>query len=426
MKAAPRWPRLRVRTIWLTVALGALLAAWSVVLFRSWKVTEEAEARMLPPRTHATSKSATTPAPTTAGVELKRGPWGELEVTRITIAPPKGFAAKFKAWNSKVWYFRDANSPEKVDAILKDAGIDEAMRAAILKTCAPEPEVNGMIAKPEVATVVALKPEPREKLYRVLGREPRNHAQADTFRYLEDGVDEWLQSKALSPATIAMVRGMTYQRGNLVLFSDASQVISTLPDEAMHAELFRMLSRQSAVMARLRIGPNTDLKALADYWGQRGREEKVLPVLESMASVPGGCAIDIAQLLPRFARERLYTYPEPSNPDNVASPYNCHWSSMNFFNETPDDKFLDPVAVARELGLHYRQVNYDYQFGDVIFFENSEHGGIHSVVYLADDIVFSKNGGTITAPWKLAQLSNLVTYYESMGHLTLKAFRRDN
>ena len=38
---------------------------------------------------------------------------------------------------------------------------------------------------------------------------------------------------------------------------------------------------------------------------------------------------------------------------------------------------------------------------------------VHSATYLADDVVFTKNGGIFTQPWTYMKLSDLVTYYNT-------------
>ena len=52
---------------------------------------------------------------------------------------------------------------------------------------------------------------------------------------------------------------------------------------------------------------------------------------------------------------------------------------------------------------------------------------IRSAVYLADDIVFTKNGSTVYYPWMLSSISDLVKMYSFMvpqgQQLTITYFR---
>jgi hypothetical protein len=66
----------------------------------------------------------------------------------------------------------------------------------------------------------------------------------------------------------------------------------------------------------------------------------------------------------------------------------------------------------------------NYAFGDVILFMASEKEAIHSAVYLADDIVFTKNGSSERSPWILMKMENLTAYYQTSIDLKIRGFRR--
>src|SRR6185369_1143907 len=101
--------------------------------------------------------------------------------------------------------------------------------------------------------------------------------------------------------------------------------------------------------------------------------------------------VSLLYFLPQFARQRLYTYPMPSKPGDPAM--DCHWSTMNFFNETPDDRFTNPAFTGQFLNENYYTIAKANHYGDLIFFlDRTGNTAIHSAVYLADDIVFTKNG----------------------------------
>ncbi len=42
---------------------------------------------------------------------------------------------------------------------------------------------------------------------------------------------------------------------------------------------------------------------------------------------------------------------------------------------------------------------------------NADFMKIHSAVYIADDICFTKNGGTAVRPWMLSTISDLLEQY---------------
>ena len=49
--------------------------------------------------------------------------------------------------------------------------------------------------------------------------------------------------------------------------------------------------------------------------------------------------------------------------------------------------------------------------GDIVAFLDGEGNLFHTVVYIADDLVFSKNGVSAMAPWTLMQLDDVKSYY---------------
>ena len=53
----------------------------------------------------------------------------------------------------------------------------------------------------------------------------------------------------------------------------------------------------------------------------------------------------------------------------------------------------------------------DPRYGDIAFFSKPGGGVVHSAVYLADDIYYTKNGSTFTYPWMLETLTDLLKQY---------------
>jgi len=140
-----------------------------------------------------------------------------------------------------------------------------------------------------------------------------------------------------------------------------------------------------------------------------------------LKDVPDG-RLGLVYLLPQFARQRLYTFPMPSRPGDPA--INCHWSAMNFFNEVPDDHFADPTYTANFLQKNYYPVAKPTKYGDIILFlDGYSSDVIHSAVYLADDLVFTKNGNNLEQPWMIMHMKDLMAKYESDGPGRILAYR---
>jgi hypothetical protein len=174
------------------------------------------------------------------------------------------------------------------------------------------------------------------------------------------------------------------------------------------------LSRQSAVLVRLCIRPDTDLDALAAYWGKVPNVHftDIRPMLQALKGLPKGGAVSLVYLLPRFARDRLYTYQLPPAPGEPIM--DCHWSTFNFCNETPDNRFSSPAECGRNIDQDFYNVGQPGACGDVVLFTDDKGHIGHSAVYLADDLVFTKNGYNYMMPWTIMRIPDLHAMYPNL------------
>jgi hypothetical protein len=133
----------------------------------------------------------------------------------------------------------------------------------------------------------------------------------------------------------------------------------------------------------------------------------------------------VTELLPEFARARLYSFPalEGASPNGR---YDCHWTTFNFWSRIPDDDFTRSDYVASRINSDYHVVEKSDQLGDVILLINAKGEGIHSATYVADDIVFTKNGSSMAAPWIFVNLQDLLTYYETNGAVKKVILRKNS
>jgi hypothetical protein len=204
-------------------------------------------------------------------------------------------------------------------------------------------------------------------------------------------------------------------------------ILRQLPDEAERLHLVKALSHQSAVLMGIRVWPDTDIDKLLGYWTWPGgvRLMNARPLLESLQRQRNGGAAGILYFLPPFARARLYTYPLPSQTGDPTM--DCHWSTMNFFNETPDNRFSDPAYTVAYLKNNFYKIAGATAYGDRIFLLDKNGNAIHSAVYLADDIVFTKNGNNFAQPWMLMHLKDLLAEYTSDEQPEIAVYRnKDN
>jgi hypothetical protein len=410
---------LRLSTLRVVGLAALLILPWVIVFSRpatAWRHGPGAAA--------TTSTTAASPATTTAAQPLPAGPWGELEYTPITIEPPADAVHRFESADTSRWYIRDCTTGE-LAARLKDAGVGEVQRNALVAAASPDRVGNGVLIRPDAETLAALAPDVRSALYGMLAADPRN-AQSEPFRHPVAGPD-WFAQSGLAADTVALVRKYVYRRGDFESFADISAVLPSIAEPDERARLFRTLASQTALIVRLRVRPDSDLPALVTYWGRGHLERDVAPLLESLAKVPGGGTVDVDQLLPAFPRARLNTYPPPVNVDgSVQGIFDCHWTSLNFWNTVPDTTLTDGAIAARQFDTAYHKIEKPTQLGDVIMLCPPDGTGIHSAVFIGGDVIFTKNGASITAPWILARLPDVVSYYETVGPLKMLTFRRND
>lgn len=158
-----------------------------------------------------------------------------------------------------------------------------------------------------------------------------------------------------------------------------------------------------------------------DYWGYPNRQNEIEPLLTAVATEPDG--ISIISFLPVFARTHLYTY-IPLAQFNDGLKRDCHWASFNFFNDPPDNRFAVTGNMSSIVPVEYGSVKSPTRLGDVILFFNGDTL-IHSCVYIADDVVFTKNGAGVGVPFIIEKLDDVVSYYrEQWGSVRLAFCRK--
>jgi len=353
-------------------------------------------------------------------------PWGELSVRDIKIKPPEEYLAfEIQHITPPAWNF-DGTSVDRVRQVMLASGLTQAQVNNALVPSKISVSASTVSVRPDNELVASLPPQTRAKLYHELGRNAENEHMKFPFSYAPGEFEEAFASEKISPVVTAMVKKLLYPRGKLQCFSDYELVLLQIHDKAEQMRLLSVLSSQTAVMGGVRIHPDTDLDKLMGYWTWPGgvRAKDVEPLLESQKSVPDG-RVGLVYLLPQFARQRLYTFPMPSRAGDPAM--DCHWTTMNFFNEVPDDRFTDPAYTVKYLEKNYYQIANPSKYGDIILFlEGDSNNAIHSAVYLCDDIVFTKNGNNMAQPWMLMHLKDLTTKYESDGPGRMLVYRNRN
>ena len=215
-----------------------------------------------------------------------------------------------------------------------------------------------------------------------------------------------------SPEARRIVEPLIYRDGAFLHFADIELVRSQIKDPDQLRRVAKTLLRQATVLVRLSVRDPSEVPGLAEYWGRGGRRTDLRPLLESVAGAGPDHSIDIVHLLPAFARNHLYRYPQLTAADlNQSLLANCLWTALNFFTVVPENRFLELPVALETLKRDYFIVQSGFQLGDVIAFLDEEGDLFHVAVYLADDLVFSKNGTSPVSPWIIMPLDRVKGYY---------------
>jgi hypothetical protein len=339
----------------------------------------------------------------------KVGSWGQLEYLPIVIAPPLEFIpdAQGPMQEKRIWFFQAA-APEEVAQFLLQAGLSPMQVSRLMSTALPVPEIQGVGLVPPDDLILGLAPSSRAAIYSRLAESPHNHPQRNAFRFFGISLDEWVGRSRLPKEVTALVEPLVYRRGDFMYFADIDLVTPRISDQALRRRLNKALFRESTLLVQLRIPRYGDIDRIADYWGTGGRRMDIRPLLESL----GDHTADITHLLPVFARRRMYTYRPVSLGDfDKPQMINCFWTALNFFNDPPDDRFLDFRTVLAAIKRDYYLVHDNFQLGDLVLWADKDETYYHAAVYIADDLVFTKNGDSILSPFVLVPLERIQNYY---------------
>lgn len=380
---------------------------------------------LIAPRFRASAPAAVTPAANPYDEYVLRcrpGPWGELQYTRIVIEPPDEFAvADYSTAKPSDWIFV-GYTREQLTALWQQAGLSADQVAALEAPAVLTATPKALVLRPPASLVLELDTPARTAIYSALASFPENPDQFEPFRFRAENAAEWLENSQLAPETIATVQRLLYRRGNSLLFSDHNLVLPRIASNAERVRLVKVLARKSTLLVKLRVRPDSDVETLADYWGRGPRRKGLRALLDSISQRREGITIDLVHLLPRFPRAHLFTYPQA--PEESTPGHDCHWTSLNFFNDPPDPRFTDTAFVQRTLETEYELVTGRWQMGDILVFFRDDRTVIHSCVHIADDIVFTKNGAAEVMPWILMNLSDVIAFYPADPPLTVRAYRR--
>ena len=285
-----------------------------------------------------------------------------------------------------------------------------------------ECETNkGCVVKPTTAILLSLEPLTKKLLYRRLARMPGNDEKRTPLRLRSLEVERLLGSDGLSLYGRELFNKLVVHQDEFHILWDSEALCQLLPDEDK-VRFLKIVSPVDTYLVKLVMRPDTDIEPIYRYWADRPRTKSLRSLLEGAKPKPGEKPIylDIVHLFSPFLRGLAYTYPDPDDP-----PRNCHWTTFNFYEDQPSDRFLDPrEAQAEHLARFERIRAEEARYGDMVAVLDGEGYVVHTAIYLVDDLVFTKNGKAIFAPWMVATFDELRVLYMDMPGSYIAFYRR--
>ena len=352
-------------------------------------------------------------------------PWGHLEAIYFNIERPDSFLTIADPFTEKTRWVFEKQSRAEIEVLFEKAGLSESQKSALLNPAHCKETAGGLEIWPDHRLLLEINTTARETIYPVLSRSALNPRHHSPFSFLERWMADRFHTNSVSPETIGIIRNLLYRQGEAICFADLPALFDVVTDPQERKNVVKSLSRSAALIVNLRVTLETELGSIINYWSRGWHAKDRAAFIRSLArsSSPSGNAVDIIHLLPPLARERLNTYPYPqlgSNDDK----FNCYWTALNFANAIPDPALSHEHAALDKLKSDYYPITDKPAFGDLICLVNPKGEPFHMANYIADEIVFTKNGYHHHNPWILTTLTDMISHYPAHQPCSALIYRK--
>jgi hypothetical protein len=380
--------------------------------------------------TKAPAAATATPSSVSAGATAAAPPWGELETTEFSLDLSDDLLPRVQPLlNDSSWYF-PGYSLEGVTNLLRSCqfsqvALDRMMDGVEWELTVPSTPARpglpmaladlipqGVWLSPSSESVFELSPSVRQRLYAVLATSEANPNHRFPFRFIAEDFSSLLAQAHLPSDKAALVRHLAYTNENTVCLADLEPLRHFLTSNEMKSVL-KMAYQAPTFVMRLRLSPAADVEALARYWGRGGRDRVIRPFLQGLARSPGQPSISVSFMMPAFARNHLYTFPDPAR-DPARLQKQGLWSALNFFNDQPDNRYLNDDYARQALRDGFEATRSVPSYGDLIAVTSPTGDLLHVGVFIARDVVFTRNGPDSLQPWVLMRIPAMLEKFGSL------------
>lgn len=354
------------------------------------------------------------------------GPWGKLRCLFIYLEAPQTLVDAFPLPSTRPSWNVPSAQIEAFAKVVRESGVEPALADTLLKGSDSAPNSEGLITLfPAPTDLEAIPPKARTQIYSKLAEFFGNEFHTDPVLIIGQSPSEWFRSSKLRPELVAKISQLSYMRGETTAFSDISLLLNYASSESEARLIFKSLTRTRALMVKLEVPASADVQSLVNYWslGLGLRRKDVEPLLQSIRETNGLESLPLSHLLPSLARKLIYTYPSMDMNRHGTLP-DCHWTCLNFFNYEPHEYLLDSRLATSAVLERFTPVEPPYTYGDILFFLSKDTGdAYHSCIYLADNLVYTKNGRNLLAPWLIMRREDVEKIYLYKGDGRVQAYR---
>lgn len=353
--------------------------------------------------------------------ETKSGPWGDLQVRAVYLEPPDNILAVVSKPSSVTRWTFEQTTEKGVRAIMAKAGLSAALIDRLMGPTQVVTNGNNLVVLPKVEDLVEIGEAPRSALYAELAKFSANEYHRDPVFIHGGDIDDWLSETEITKPQQELMRKLLWRRGSAVVFSDIQALLTLTKSQEEVATVFRTITRVRSLLVELKLPLKEGRAGFIEYWSAGSLNAERVPFLSAITRRRAPQMVDITQFLPTLARRRVYTFPTAAMGLKGRLP-DCHWTSLNFFEEEAKDNYLDSAMASQHLLTAYVAIDPPYKFGDVLcFLDNGE--GLHTCVQVADDIVLTKNGESILAPWTFMSLKDVDDIYRRSPDTRIQGYR---
>jgi hypothetical protein len=354
------------------------------------------------------------------------GPWGKLRCTFIYLEAPQAMVDAFPIPNSKTSWCVPSSDLTAFVETLRTAEVPQEIVEQMTASGSMVSDALGLnYLFPPHPFLEAMSPRSRTVIYSKLAQYPNNEFYTDPVLIIGQSPQDWFRTSKMRPALIDKISKLTYSRGDTLAFSDVSLLLNDTTSESEARQAFKALTRTRALMVKVEVPPGSDILGVVNYWslGLGLRRKDVEPLLQSVQDTNGLESLPLSHLLPPLARKLIYTYPSLDMSRHGTIP-DCHWTCLNFFNYEPHEYLLDSRLATSAVLERFAPVEPPYTYGDILFFLSKDTGdAYHSCIYLADNLVYTKNGRNLLAPWLIMRREDVEKIYLYRGDGRIQGYR---